>query len=122
MLATQGTINAGIYQQICRQCKIDCVVPDNLNQNIVTSIIQAVKNNDLVLARLLAKKIDTKINKVGCDAVILACTELPIVRNELTPNGCMAIDTLDVLADACVAYTKTVRLKEKVNDTRPIYA
>jgi len=42
-----------------------------------------------------------------CDAVILGCTELPLAANYLVPKSSQSVDTLAILADACVRYSKS---------------
>lgn len=40
----------------------------------------------------------------GCDAVIVGCTELSVVYQDLTHKPDYLIDSMDVLADRCVSY------------------
>ena len=106
VLGTQGTIALGTYQNVCASVDVSYVTPTARVQRLVTQIIAAVKQNDMSRARDIASHVVVAIAESGCDTVILGCTELPLVKAQLVPPSCAAIDTLAVLADACVSYTQ----------------
>lgn len=114
LLATEGTIKTGVYQSVCAQVGVRCTVPNRRVQALVSQVIAAVKANDLPTARLAAVSVQAAIVASGCPAVLLGCTELPLVASALVPNGCEAVDTLAVLADACVRYTKNELLETTI--------
>lgn len=113
ILATEGTISAGIFQHQCEDQRIEPVIPDADVQETVSATIAAVKANKLELARLYARRVKVRVARSKCDGVILGCTELPIVAAELTPPGCTALNTLEVLARAAVNYTREDKSETK---------
>ncbi|MCA9325178.1 aspartate/glutamate racemase family protein [Candidatus Saccharibacteria bacterium] len=118
VLATRGTIQSKMYQQICQQLGIDVVVPDRVMQQLVTRCINLVKAGDVVAARNYARQIAMYVQSQSCDAAILGCTELPLIAETIVPQGCQAFDTLAILADACAEL-----VAEGVNhETRSIHA
>lgn len=100
ILATTGTITTGIYQTACESMGITPVVPNKQTQAIVMSLIY----DDVKAGKLIDHKkwllIDQAMKDAGCDTVILGCTELSIVREKLSLEGC--IDSLLVLAEAAI--------------------
>lgn len=122
LLATDGTVRSNAYQDLCAEVGIVCLIPQATQQRQVMQIIRAVKRGDMTLARLIGKALAADIAQLDIDGVILGCTELPLVSGLLMPGECIPVDTLAVLADACVGYTKTEQMKGTDYDTRPIYA
>lgn len=117
ILATQGTIASGVYQDVCERAGVKWSVPDMFTQKLVGDCIRLVKQNKLGQAREQARAIARFVRTSGAEAVILGCTELPLLP-AIVPASCQSIDTLEVLADACMTYVTQGAL----HDTRPIYA
>ena len=81
IMATDGTINSRIYHKECRKLGITPVKPSPERQRDVMSLIYRV------LSEFMRK---------GCDAVILACTELSVFKGKHEiPTLCL--DAMDVL-------------------------
>lgn len=104
LLATTGTIRANVYQQLCAENDIDSVLPGALLQQQVMEVIRLVKQGNTTRARLAAKPIRSFLESQRDSVALLGCTELPLVQGALIPAGSQAIDTLAILADACVQY------------------
>lgn len=120
ILATPGTISSGVYQQVCAQNGVDCFVPDGLLQRCISECIALVKQGRMTAAKRVAAQVQALLAAQDVDSVLLACTELPLVLNELTPPHCTAIDTLDVLAAAC--KKAIIANQRSVYEPRPVYA
>ncbi len=96
IMGTDGTIRAGIYSDACNEAGVECVTPSLERQAEVMSIIY----DDVKAGRPADMH---KFNSVmrefirhDCDAVILACTELSVVkRDHEVPDICL--DAMDVL-------------------------
>ncbi len=103
VLATDGTVQSDLYGKALAGYGAECVYPDEYEQSVVMSIIydEIKKGEKGSLERFLGV-LDTMKGK-GCDAVILACTELSVLKNnyiELQVPYCL--DALDVLTKKCV--------------------
>lgn len=100
ILATTGTITTGIYQEACERLGLTPVVPDDYTQSIVMSLIY----DDIKAGKPADPEkwdnIHEMMKEVGCDELILGCTELSIVRQDLALEGC--IDSLLVLAETAI--------------------
>lgn len=96
LLATDGTVNTGIYAMNSKFYNMKMHVPTANMQQQVMDIIYDVKANVTVDAKQLELIINKLLHEDGCDCIILACTELsclPIEQN--LRNYC--VDALDVL-------------------------
>lgn len=97
VLATEGTISSGAYEKVCRASGIAYTTCTEEEQAFVSRLIyeqiKAGQSPDTeglyaIVLRLLSD---------GCDAVILGCTELSLLKSALPKNPAL-IDSLEVLA------------------------
>ena len=108
VLATTGTISSGVYQGACERNGMTPVLPDPYIQSLVMSLIYDDVKAGKPADRDKWEEISQAMSEVGCDVLILGCTELSIVRKELKLEGC--IDSLLVLAETAIT-TCGYRLK-----------
>ena len=101
ILATSGTVQAGVFQRACEEVGLEPVLPDAVTQQFVMSVIyDQVKAGQPVDATMW-KEITQAMESKGCDRFILGCTELSIVKKELSLDN-RFIDALRVLAETSV--------------------
>ena len=111
LLGTDGTIRAGIYQRECAAQGIEVVSPGPENQKRVMSIIYDEIKKGEAGSREKFAAVDRELRALGCEAAILACTELSVYRSShgLPP---FYLDAMDVLAEqsilACGYRLRTV--------------
>jgi len=101
LLATKGTVKAGLYQQGLDDADCELVLPSDELQHRVQSIIKAVKGNqDRSVLRQMLREAVLEIQNTGADRVILGCTELSLIR----PDNISAqlLDSMKILAEATV--------------------
>ena len=109
VMGTDGTVQSGIYARACEAAGVECVVPSPARQADVMSIIyENVKAGHPAEMRKFALVVDELVRR-GCDAIILACTELSVVRRRQgAPEACL--DAMDVLVrEAIVRSGKLYR-------------
>lgn len=118
VLGTRWTMNGHLYQKPFEKVGITEITPTDDEQNLIQRAIfselipRGFASNETV-ADLL--RVVNRMQNSGCDAIILACTELPLVLN--TDNcGIPAFDTTAILAQAAV--TESVRLMTKSADDK----
>jgi aspartate racemase len=102
ILATSGTIAAGLYQAALEQQHLHPVVPNDTFQELVMETIGRVKaglidNETVNPVRTAARELE----QAGAMALLAACTELPVVLNQSLVNVPL-IDPTNVLARAAV--------------------
>jgi aspartate racemase len=105
ILATDGTVKTGLYQKELEARGLEAYVPTEAIQKLVMAtiydLIKAGKPSDAHIW----KEIEDEIKEASCDAAILACTELSIVKNELD-LGEFYFDPMNIMAEACLSYCR----------------
>ena len=101
ILATDGTIQTGLYQNACEAVGLEAVAPEAEIQKLVMSIIYDEIKSGKKGSWDKFQKIDQALQDMGCDCAILACTELSVFRTnyDLPP---FYVDAMAVLADQAV--------------------
>ena len=111
ILGTDGTIRTGIYQRECAAQGLEAVAPGPEAQRLVMSIIYDEIKKGETGSREKFAAVDRDLRSQGCDAAILACTELSVYRSyHGLPE--FYLDAMDVLAEqsilACGYRLRTV--------------
>lgn len=102
LLATDGTLLAGLYHEAFARRGVPVLVPEPRDQARVMRAIRAVKAGDLgVTRRQEATDLVAGLVAEGADAVVLGCTELPLLLDHPPTE---AVDSLQCLADAVVRW------------------
>lgn len=101
ILATDGTIRSGLLQKALSEHEIQSLVPDPEGQRSVMQIIyeevKAGKSADMEAFRRVSEQLFGQ----GAQAVLLACTELSLLKRDNTlPAG--YLDMLEALARTAV--------------------
>jgi len=105
LMATQGTLKAGLYPQRLGALGVECIQPDDdVLVEALLPAIAAVKRARLdEAAPLLEGTLHHLLGRV--DVVILACTELPpVVANLSAELQGACVDSNATLARACVEW------------------
>lgn len=101
IMATDGTLQVGTFQQALTDCGITPVVPDAAKQAEVMSIIyDDVKSGrpaDMERFHAAAHSMRAQ----GAECVILGCTELSVIR-QTQKIGSGFLDAMEVLADCAI--------------------
>ncbi len=109
VLATDGTIETGIYKKELEKVGVEYVSPDKETQMIVMKIIYDQIKKGFPGNEEDFMKIHHFIKAKGCDGAILACTELSVFRDGAGLTD-FYTDALEVLTDntiiACGAKLK----------------
>lgn len=99
VLATSGTVRAGVYQRAAEAAGAACLVPDDAGQATLMRIIyeQVKAGRPVDLAAL--GDVVRGLRGRGAQAVVLGCTELSVVAadHDLLTDRTI-VDSLDVLA------------------------
>lgn len=111
LMATTGTVLSGIYRQVLERNGLQCRVPNEAFQDIVMEVIYGPKGVkaafDKVHCRQQLAGVVDHLRGIGCEAIILGCTELPLVISATTcstgdPAQLQIFDPTEILADKCV--------------------
>nr|USU31165.1 amino acid racemase [Methylobacterium sp. OTU13CASTA1] len=109
VLATRGTIAAGIYRERLAARGFTCRTPDAAGQAEVTRAIRLVKAGHSAKAGHLAEAHTILAGQAealmaaGCSRIVMACTEIPVALASVEgPLGTALVDATEALARACV--------------------
>lgn len=121
ILATTGTLAAGLYQSALERAGFTSLTPDDASQSDVLTTIERVKAGQidehtadpaLSAARGLADR--------GASILLAACTELPVVLRQ-DQVSVPLIDPTDVLARAAVRFaTDDAAFRNLMQDTEKV--
>lgn len=101
ILATDGTIQTGLYQRACAALGLEAVAPEPEAQRLVMSIIYDEIKQGESGSREKFAQVDRSIRKAGCDCGILACTELSVFATHHSLPS-FYLDAMKVLAERAV--------------------
>ena len=108
ILATDGTIQSGLFQKALKQRGICPMIPDSESQKGIMEIIyQEIKAGKEVNMPLFYQIAENLFDQ-GAEVILLACTELSLIkRDHSLPAGCL--DVMEVLARKAVQSCNRVR-------------
>lgn len=111
ILATNKTIEKGLFDRKLGEFGITTVKPDLKERRDVTELIYAIlhegERHDREKSKEALKKIISNLQKRGAEAVILGCTDLQLVIGQ-EDSRIPLLDSLEILSDAVIG-----RLSEK---------
>lgn len=96
IMGTDGTIQAGTYSRACDKYQIAACAPREDAQRLVMSLIYDDIKSGRPGDRAKFDQAYEDLKEQGCDAVILACTEISVFK-EYYPVPADCIDAMDVL-------------------------
>lgn len=102
VLATEGTIKSQAYQNIIEKHGLECILPNEEDQKSVMNIIynQVKAGEEVDIFEF--QRIIGDMKKLGCDAVILGCTELSIIKKDFKLDRADIVDSMECLARASI--------------------
>jgi len=104
VLATSGTLRAGIYSGRLARHGFTCVAP--ADQEAVMRAIRLVKAGGIAQAGAVLRDQARGLIAAGCGQVVLACTEIPLALAASDEGfGSALLDATRALAEACIAGT-----------------
>lgn len=102
LLATTGTVKAGLFQKRLLASGIDVVLPESSDQEAVMRAIYAVKSGKgRAEARDTLRLAANRLLLRGAQGIVLGCTEIPLVL-DATDLPAPVFDSLTMLAQATV--------------------
>jgi aspartate racemase len=93
----------GLYQKECEKAGLSSVVPPPEIQKLVMSVIYDEIKRGEPGSREKFSQIDGAMRSLGCDCIILGCTELSVFR---TYHNLPAfyVDAMEVLAECAITH------------------
>ena len=101
LMATDGTIESRLFQQVMEQYQISCVVPDEMNQKHVMHLIYDNVKAGRPPEMNLFYQVSEELFRAGAQVVLLGCTELSLIKRDYMLEAGF-LDVLEVLARTVV--------------------
>ncbi len=103
LLATDGTVKAGVYQAELERCGIRTLCPDDRQQREVMRLIyDGVKAGAETFDTALIRQTVADLQAAGAQRIVLGCTELPLGFTAYGIEQDNTVDPAEVLAKAAV--------------------
>ena len=102
VMATDGTVQGGMYKQALERYGIKVQYPSAERQKDVMALIYDQIKRGEKGDKHQFMKIVGELKVEGCDAVVLACTELSVFNVNYGLNTEFYIDALNVAAKVCI--------------------
>ena len=103
ILGTKYLMNSSVYPDALKKFNITCEIPEVPDQDKVDKIIFEELVNGIFSeeSKKAFNKIIQKLSKKNCDAVVLGCTEIPLL---IDPSDCPLpiLDSTRILARAAI--------------------
>lgn len=113
VLATDGTIETKLYQDELSKRGVIAFTPKAEVQALVMHEIYECIKSGKPADEEIWQKIEEYVKAEGCEAAVLACTELSVVRKELS-LGSFYFDPMDIMAERCLDfYEKRGEIKKR---------
>lgn len=113
VLATDGTIETRLYQDELSKRGVIVFTPKAEVQALVMHEIYECIKSGKPADEEIWQKIEEYVKDEGCEAAVLACTELSVVRKELS-LGSFYFDPMDIMAESCLDfYEKRGEIKKR---------
>lgn len=101
ILATDGTVQTGVYQKECAALGLTAVdLPPEIQRVVMSIIYDEIKKGETGSREKFAV-IDRTLRALGCDAAVLGCTELSVYRTHHSLPD-FYVDAMDVLAQRAI--------------------
>ena len=102
-MSTKYLMESDVYRDVLEEFDINSEIPEAPDREEINDVIfnQLVKGIFPEASRLYFNKLASRFKEQGCDAVVLGCTEIPlIVRADDTPLP--TLDSTRLLARAAL--------------------
>ena len=103
VLATDGTMRAGTYAAASAAAGLELVVPEPEVQREVMAIIYDGVKAGMPVSRERFDAVVAHLRERGAEAVVLGCTELSVLHEDLGVDDPTIVDSIDALARRVIA-------------------
>lgn len=103
VMGTQATIELGLYQYRLNKLGWDCIVPSiEEMDSLVQPAINLIKANKMADANQMLMQVVSSLIDKGAKAVVLGCTEIPLVIRDTYYRETPLINSIDSLVKAVI--------------------
>ena len=103
IIGTKATMSLGLYQNYLSNQGWSCITPSTYEMDMyVQPAIELIKSNDVEAARDLLMTAIDRLMAYGVDAIVLGCTEIPLVIKETQYKNIPLINSIDSLVKVAI--------------------
>lgn len=111
LLASPSTLKYQLYQRELEALQIEVIVPNTQQEDVIVGVIYDIIHGNLETTQQRLLKVSDELMKSGAEAIILGCTELPLVFPQ--EYQIPSVSSLDILAEALLKkYYVSTSLKD----------
>lgn len=109
-LGTEGSVQAGVYEQEIRNMNYEPVIPNSEIQNKINNLIyRDIKENNYLNEKLFLEILTDLLEDTDCSVALLGCTELSLMQEKVQNNPFQVIDAQSVLVDRTIEMASKER-------------
>jgi aspartate racemase len=112
LLSTTGTAKSGVYEAALRNENVDCITPEENEMETLMRFIYRYKAGTPIMQREPLVMIIKHLLARGAEAIVLGCTELPMITDGIE-SPLPLIDPTLLLAKAAVESAKEDNTRER---------
>lgn len=112
LLSTTGTAKSGVYEAAFQKESVACITPDEAQMNVVMRYIYQYKAGTPIADRAALTVIVESLRSRGAEAIVLGCTELPMITDGIE-SPLPLLDPTLLLAKAAVEAAKEDNTRER---------
>jgi len=112
LLSTTGTAKSGVYEAALRNENVDCITPEEDEMETLMRYIYQYKAGKPIVQREPLVAIIKHLQARGAEAIVLGCTELPMITSGME-SPLPLIDPTLLLAKAAVEAAKEDNTRER---------
>ena len=103
IIGTKATMSLGLYQNYLSNQGWSCITPSTYEMDMyVQPAIELIKSNDVESARDLLMTAIDRLMSYSVDAIVLGCTEIPLVIKETQYKNIPLINSIDSLVKVAI--------------------
>ena len=104
VLSSETMKKLGLYHKALQENGNKVLLADNKQQEMVNKLILSVMTGDHALSevKILDKIISDFVSK-GAEGVVIGCTELPLIAQNVARHDTILFDSIFILAEAALA-------------------
>lgn len=103
VLATDGTIQTGLYQKELEKCGVEPYICTPDTQKLVMHLIYGCIKAGLPADKEALAAVDAEVKAVGCKGALLACTELSVIKADEHLDD-FYTDPMEVMAERAIEF------------------
>jgi aspartate racemase len=103
LTGTRSLVDSGVYPEMLATRGVECVKPNAAERDVIDRLIFEQLVNAVFTQEAVAnfQRVIERLKAGGCDAVILGCTEIPLIMND-TNSPLPTLDSTRLLARAAL--------------------